>query len=86
MQNFLFVPIGLVVQAVVPLPGGIGAGEYGFGKLFRWFGCPEPNGVLSSLVYRVVGLGLSLLGYLIVAGMGGAAARPRPLRRPNRRP
>ena len=31
LQNFLFVPIGLVVQAVVPLPGGIGAGEYGFG-------------------------------------------------------
>ncbi len=72
VQNFLFVPIGLVVQAVVPLPGGIGAGEYSFGALFRWFGCPEPNGVLSSLVYRVVGLGLSLLGYLIVAGMGGA--------------
>ncbi len=84
-QNFLFVPIGLVVQAAVPLPGGIGAGEYGFGKLFRWFGCPEPNGVLSSLVYRLVGLGLSLLGYLVVAWMGGAPARPRPRRRPSRR-
>ncbi len=78
-QNFLFVPIGLVVQAVVPLPGGIGAGEYGFGKLFAWFGCPEPNGVLSSLVYRVVTLGLSLLGYLVVAGMGARrAAAPAP--------
>ncbi|HVS40539.1 MAG TPA: lysylphosphatidylglycerol synthase transmembrane domain-containing protein [Gemmataceae bacterium] len=72
LQNFLFVPIGFVVQAVVPLPGGIGAGEYGFGKLFQWFGCPEPNGVLSSLVYRVVTLALSLLGYLVVAGMGGS--------------
>ena len=76
-QHFLFVPIGLVVQAAVPLPGGIGAGEYGFGKLFGWFGCPEPNGVLSSLVYRVVTLGLSLLGYLVVAWMGGSA-RPVP--------
>ena len=75
-QHFLFVPIGLVVQAAVPLPGGIGAGEYGFGKLFSWFGCPEPNGVLSSLVYRLVMLGLSLLGYVIVAWMGRAAPRP----------
>jgi uncharacterized membrane protein YbhN (UPF0104 family) len=76
LQHFLFVPIGLVVQAAVPLPGGIGASEYGFGKLFGWFGCPEPNGVLSSLMYRVVMLGLSLTGYLIVAGMGRSAARP----------
>ncbi len=72
-QNFLFVPIGLVVQAAVPLPGGIGAGEYGFGALFGWFGKDPANGVLSSLVYRVVTLGLSLLGYLVVAWMGGSA-------------
>jgi len=75
LQHFLLVPIGLVVQAAVPLPGGIGAGEYGFGKLFGWFGCPEPNGVLSSLVYRLVMLGLSLLGYLIVASMGRSSPR-----------
>jgi glycosyltransferase 2 family protein len=69
-QHFLFVPIGLVVQAVVPLPGGVGAGEYGFGKLFSWFGCPEPNGVLASLVQRVVTWTIGLLGYLVVVGMG----------------
>jgi uncharacterized membrane protein YbhN (UPF0104 family) len=68
-QHFLFVPIGLVVQAVVPLPGGVGASEYGFGKLFGWFGCPEPNGVLGSLVQRVVTWTLGLLGYLVVVGM-----------------
>ena len=73
LQHFLFVPIGLVVQAVVPLPGGIGAGEYGFGKLFGWFGCPEPNGILGSLVQRVLTWTLSLIGYLVVAWM----ARPR---------
>ena len=69
-EHFLFVPIGLVVQAAVPLPGGIGASEYGFGKLFSWFSCPEPNGILASLVQRVVTWTIGLLGYLIVVGMG----------------
>jgi glycosyltransferase 2 family protein len=68
-QHFLLVPIGLVVQAAVPLPGGVGASEYGFGKLFGWFGCPEPNGVLASLVARVVTWTIGLLGYLVVVGM-----------------
>ena len=58
------------MQAAVPLPGGIGASEYGFGKLFGWFGCPEPNGILASLVQRVVTWTIGLLGYLIVVGMG----------------
>jgi uncharacterized membrane protein YbhN (UPF0104 family) len=78
LQHFLFVPIGLVVQAVVPLPGGIGAGEYGFGKLFGWFGCPEPNGILGSLVQRVLTWTLSLLGYLVVAWMARPQAAPEP--------
>jgi glycosyltransferase 2 family protein len=68
-EHFLFVPIGLVVQAAVPLPGGVGASEYSFGKLFSWFGCPEPNGILASLVQRVVTWTIGLLGYLVVVGM-----------------
>ena len=31
-QDFLIVPIGCAIQAVFPSPGGMGAGEYGFGK------------------------------------------------------
>jgi uncharacterized protein (TIRG00374 family) len=78
-QHFLLVPIGLVVQAVVPLPGGIGASEYGFGELYGWFGSPKANGVLASLVYRLVTWGLSLTGYLVVAGLGRRpAAAPAP--------
>ena len=83
VQNFLFVPIGLVVQAAVPLPGGIGAGEYGFGALFGWFGKDAANGVLGSLVYRLVTLGLSLGGYLVVAWMGGAARTAAPTPAPS---
>jgi uncharacterized protein (TIRG00374 family) len=76
-EHFLFVPIGLVVQAAIPLPGGIGASEFGFGKLFGWFGCPEPNGILATLVQRVVTWTIGLLGYLIVVGMA-RARRPEP--------
>jgi uncharacterized protein (TIRG00374 family) len=75
-DHFLLVPIGLVVQAAIPLPGGIGASEYGFGKLYSWFGAPEANGVLASLVFRVVTWGLSLAGYLgvLLVGRTGKAA------------
>ena len=77
-------PIGLVVQAVVPLPGGVGASEFGFGKLFGWFGCPEPNGVLGSLVQRVVVWTIGLLGYLIViATADKPAGRNRGIRGAN---
>jgi glycosyltransferase 2 family protein len=81
-QHFLFVPIGLVVQAAIPLPGGIGASEFGFGKLFGWFNCPESNGVLGSLVQRVLTWTLSLACYLIVAWISGTrpttASEPAP--------
>jgi uncharacterized protein (TIRG00374 family) len=75
-QHFLFVPIGLVAQAAIPLPGGVGVSEFGFGMLFSWFNCPAPNGVLASLVQRLITWTLSLTGYLIVAWMPRAAAAP----------
>src|SRR5439155_41179 len=46
-QHFLLVPIGLVIQAVIPTPGGAGAGAWGFGALcvlFRGAGAPFPRG------------------------------------------
>jgi uncharacterized protein (TIRG00374 family) len=76
-DHFLLVPVGLVVQAAVPLPGGIGASEYGFLELYGWFGCPKANGVLASLVYRLVTWGLSLTGYLGVL-LAGRAAKSAP--------
>jgi uncharacterized protein (TIRG00374 family) len=70
-QHFLLVPIGLVVQAVIPTPGGAGAGEYGFGKLYYYFAgaTAESNGVLGSLVQRVITWAIGLLGYLVYLRM-----------------
>jgi uncharacterized protein (TIRG00374 family) len=68
-QHFLLVPIGLIVQAVIPLPGGVGIGEFGFGELYKWLQCQSANGVLGSLVQRVITWVLGLLGYLIYLRM-----------------
>jgi uncharacterized membrane protein YbhN (UPF0104 family) len=64
-QHFLLVPIGLVVQALVPTPGGAGGGECGFGALYTLFGGAEANGVLASLVQRVFSWMAGLTGYLV---------------------
>jgi uncharacterized protein (TIRG00374 family) len=62
-QHFLIVPIGLVIMAVPLLPGGAGIGELGFGLLYKWFGFAEANGVLGTLVQRVLGWVVGLAGY-----------------------
>jgi uncharacterized membrane protein YbhN (UPF0104 family) len=64
-EHFLLVPIGLVVQAIVPTPGGAGGGEWGFGKLYQLFGGSQVNGTLGSLVQRVITWMLGLLGGVV---------------------
>lgn len=68
-EHFLLVPIGLVIVAIPGLPGGLGLGEFGFGKLYEWFGCSADFGVLGSLVQRVVGWVIGLLGYFVYLRM-----------------
>jgi uncharacterized membrane protein YbhN (UPF0104 family) len=65
MQHFLVVPMGLVMQALVPTPGGAGAGEWAFGALYVLFAAPEANGVLASLVRRLMDWSLGLAGYAV---------------------
>jgi uncharacterized membrane protein YbhN (UPF0104 family) len=65
VQHFLLVPLGLVMQALVPTPGGAGGGEWGFAALYLLFGAAEANGVLASLVQRVCCWALGVVGYLI---------------------
>jgi uncharacterized protein (TIRG00374 family) len=67
--HFLLVPIALVVQALPGLPGGIGLGELGFSTLYELFGCAGKMAVAGSLVQRVVGWSLGLLGYLVYLRM-----------------
>jgi uncharacterized membrane protein YbhN (UPF0104 family) len=66
-QHFLLVPIGLVVEALVPTPGGAGGGEWGYGKLYALFGGAETNGVLGSLVKRLLVCVLALPGAIVFA-------------------
>jgi uncharacterized protein (TIRG00374 family) len=74
IQHFLLVPIGLVMQALVPTPGGAGGGEWGFGALYLLFGAAEANGVLASLVQRVFSWVLGLVGYIVYLWMKPALA------------
>jgi uncharacterized membrane protein YbhN (UPF0104 family) len=69
VQHFLLVPIGLVVQAVIPLPGGIGIGELGFGTLYELLGGSKANGILGSLVQRVVAWIFGLIGWGVYANL-----------------
>lgn len=64
-QHFLLVPIGLVMQALIPTPGGAGGGEWSFGALYVLFGAAEANGVLGSLVQRVISWVLALVGLAV---------------------
>lgn len=74
-QHFLIVPIGLIFMAVPLFPGGAGIGELGFGLLYKWFGFAASDGVLATLVQRVIGWLLGLVGYGAYLRMR-AGARP----------
>jgi uncharacterized membrane protein YbhN (UPF0104 family) len=63
--HFLVVPVGMTIQAGFPAPGGVGGGEYGFGKLYDLVGFTFAAGVLASLVRRVIEWVLGLVGYLV---------------------
>jgi uncharacterized protein (TIRG00374 family) len=62
-QHFLLVPMGLVMQALIPTPGGAGGGEWSFGALYLLFRAAESNGVLASLIQRLFAWLVGLLGY-----------------------
>lgn len=64
-EHFLIVPIGLVISGVPLFPGGTGIGEAGFGGLYELFGSAPANGVLGSLLFRVSGWALGVLGFVI---------------------
>lgn len=68
-EHFLIVPVGMAVQGVVPIPGGLGVGEAAFGKLYKWVGKPEANGVFMSFTYRVITWGLSFIGFIVYLSM-----------------
>src|SRR5207249_2762579 len=68
-DHFLIVPVGMAIQAGFPAPGGVGGGEYGYGKLYQLLKFPFANGVLGSLVQRVITWILGMAGYLVYLRM-----------------
>src|SRR5262249_55180826 len=69
ITHFLIVPVGMTIRAGVPLPGGIGGGEYAFGMLYQVLGYSFAAGVLGLLAQRVVEWSLGLVGYLVFLRM-----------------
>lgn len=69
-EHFLIVPIGMVIQAfIVFSPGGTGAGELGFGGLYKLINYNSEDGVLMSLTWRIISWFTGLVGYLIYLRM-----------------
>jgi glycosyltransferase 2 family protein len=64
-EHALIVPPGMAIEAVFPAPGGVGGGEFGFGKLYTLIGRPEALGVLASLARRMLQWIVGLIGYIV---------------------
>jgi preprotein translocase subunit Sss1 len=67
--HFLVVPVGMTIQAGFPAPGGVGGGEYAFGKLYEILGFAMASGVLAALVQRAITWALGLVGYIVYLRM-----------------
>ncbi|MBI3412405.1 MAG: flippase-like domain-containing protein [Planctomycetes bacterium] len=67
--HFLIVPVGMAIQAGFPSPGGVGGGEFGYGKLYELVGFPKVNGVLASLVQRLIYWVLGIAFYIVYLRM-----------------
>jgi glycosyltransferase 2 family protein len=64
-QHVLIVPVGLTVQALVFTPGGLGFGEFSFGKLYEVLHRPAALGVEGSLVQRIISWVVGLFGLIV---------------------
>jgi len=75
-EHFILVPIGLVVRALFPAPGGAGGAEFGFGKLYQLAGRPETVGILGSLALLVLAWVLGACAYGVGMAMRPTMAPP----------
>jgi uncharacterized membrane protein YbhN (UPF0104 family) len=64
-EHFVIAPIGYIVQAVIPVPGGLGAGELTFGGLYNLIrpGSAEV-GLAGRLAMRLTEWTVGLVGYV----------------------
>jgi hypothetical protein len=64
-EHFILVPVGLVVRALFPTPGGAGGAEMGFGGLYKLAGRPETAGIKASFALLILAWVLGVFAYLI---------------------
>lgn len=76
MTQFAIVPMGMVIRGVIPLPGGIGGAEIGYGMLYEWVGAPFVAGVLASIAEFVVKWILGLVALVLYQMMDKKRATP----------
>jgi uncharacterized membrane protein YbhN (UPF0104 family) len=81
--HFLLVPVGMMIKAGFPTPGGVGGGEAAFGWLYGLAGFTAAAGVLAALVQRVIEWTLGMTGYLVYLRMR-PDLRPEPEEKPAR--
>jgi hypothetical protein len=65
-ETFVIAPIGFIVQALIPVPGGLGVGELTFGGLYKLIRGPEGEavGLAGRLTLRLIEWTLGLVGYV----------------------
>ncbi|MFO0852504.1 MAG: lysylphosphatidylglycerol synthase transmembrane domain-containing protein [Gemmataceae bacterium] len=63
-EHIAVAPIGYIMEALFPAPGGVGGGEAIFGWLYSLLGLPVSVGVAGRLTMRVVQWALGLIGYI----------------------
>lgn len=64
-ENFVIAPIGYIVQAGIPLPGGVGGAEAAFGVLYEALGRPDGTGIVGRFTLRMAEWAVGFVGYLV---------------------
>jgi uncharacterized membrane protein YbhN (UPF0104 family) len=85
-EHFVLVPVGCAVQMVFPSPGGMGGGEYSFGRLYALVGSTPAAGVLACVTQRLILWAWGAAGYFGCLALRRQAPVPgaQPIRPPAR--
>ena len=70
-EHFVIAPIGFIAQALIPVPGGLGASELTFGGLYQLIRGKEAEavGLAGRLSLRLIEWVIGLVGFLAYLGM-----------------
>jgi uncharacterized membrane protein YbhN (UPF0104 family) len=65
VEHSLFVPLGMIAQAIFPSPGGIGGSEFAFGEMYQMIGHKRSFGSLGMMVLRFTTWAVALVFYIV---------------------